>query len=766
MSPLRVLVTRLTIFVRAHLAILALALLLAGALSHALPPDSAHARLPDPVHPSPLGSVHAQAPVTVTTTADSGPGSLRQAILDANALPGANVITFNIPGAGPHTIQPTSALPIITDAATIDGCSQPGADCSQWPPTLLIELDGTNAGTRVNGLQIEASNSVVRGLVVNRFDDTGIMITWVLTENVWIHTNFVGTNVAGTSKLSCGQRGIASDNDAKYTTIGTNGDGVNDEAERNLVVGDSGTLGISVHDSVSSQVMGNFVNTNKNGTTVLGGADGITLHSSLSSRIGTNGDGISDEIEGNVILKTSASQSPALDVWVSEDSVVAGNYIRGDASAGIAVLYSVRTIIGTDSDGVADSEEGNTIINCRYGIILTDDNPDGVIAGNVITGGSLDGVYIGPNSDNNIIGGSAPHAANTITGSGGYGIIIKESDGNQIIGNVIWDAGLDGIYVESGTNNRILGNSIHSNGELGIELRGYYGTATPASGWDSVMPDTGDTVTFNDSSDVDSGANGLQNFPVINYVTSTFVSGTLSSTPSTTFTLEFFSNTVCDPSNFGEGETVQPTIAPAQVTTDPTGSAAFTFWFAHYLTAGHVLTATATGPDGTSEFSRCVTIQVATNQPPVNTVPGPQQTYARYALIFSSETGNAIQVSDLDAGLNPLRVRLTVMYGTLTLSGTAGLSFTVGDGADDVSMTFTGPLSAINAALDGLRFVPEDDYTGAALLTIVTDDQGYTGTGGPLDDTDQVAITIEPWPVPPGGCYPFGEDGQVICTNN
>ena len=57
---------------------------------------------------------------TVTHTDDSGPGSLRQAILDANATAGADTIEFNIPGAGVHTITPTTALPGITDAVTID----------------------------------------------------------------------------------------------------------------------------------------------------------------------------------------------------------------------------------------------------------------------------------------------------------------------------------------------------------------------------------------------------------------------------------------------------------------------------------------------------------------------------------------------------------------------------------------------------------------------------------------------------------------------
>ncbi|TMB81501.1 MAG: hypothetical protein E6J39_10770, partial [Chloroflexi bacterium] len=76
---------------------------------------------------------------TVTTTADSGSGSLRQAILDANASLGTDTIAFNIPGPGAHTIQPITSLPTVMEPVVIDGTTQPGASCLS---TLLIELDG------------------------------------------------------------------------------------------------------------------------------------------------------------------------------------------------------------------------------------------------------------------------------------------------------------------------------------------------------------------------------------------------------------------------------------------------------------------------------------------------------------------------------------------------------------------------------------------------------------------------------------------------
>src|ERR1051326_4108678 len=74
---------------------------------------------------------------TVTNTNDSGNGSLRQAITDANNHAGADVIDFNISGAGVHTITPASQPPFITDKVTIDGTTQPG-----YADKPLIEISG------------------------------------------------------------------------------------------------------------------------------------------------------------------------------------------------------------------------------------------------------------------------------------------------------------------------------------------------------------------------------------------------------------------------------------------------------------------------------------------------------------------------------------------------------------------------------------------------------------------------------------------------
>src|SRR5439155_25613488 len=110
-------------------------------------------------------------------------------------------------------------------------------------------------------------------------------------------------------------------------------------------------------------------------------------------------------------------------------------------------------------------------------------------------------------------------------------------------------------------------------------------------------------------------------------------------------------------------------------------------------------------------------------------------------LVFSSTDGNAIWISDADADPLPVRVTLTATNGVLSLSGTTGLAFMVGDGSGDATMTFTGILSDINAALEGLRYSPNANYNGSATVRITTNDLGNTGSGGGLSDTKTVNVT-------------------------
>ncbi len=439
---------------------------------------------------------------TVINTDDAGRGSLRKAITKANAnvSPIPDTIRFCIPGPGPHTISPLSALPTITDPVIIDGLTQPGASCSSWPPTLKIELDGTSAGSFADGLTITADNSTVRGLAINRFlSGDGIQISGNGSNHV--ECNLIGTDVTGTLDLGNGSDGVRLAFGTPTNTIGGAASG-----KRNLISG-NGQNGVGI-EGTGNIVQGNYLGTDVTGAIAIGNSADVQI-SSHNNLIGGAGPG-----ESNVISSIIISGN--------------GNLIQGN-------------FIGTQADGV--SPLGN--------------------------GGGL--AYFEPAS-NNTVGGSAAGAGNVIAYNRGGGVGFSTPP-----------------FAMNGTGNAFQRNAFFSNGGLGIDL-GPFG------------------VTANDLGDGDTGANNLQNFPVLTSanVTATqiTVNGSLNSTANTSFTVEFFSNTACDPSNFGEGETF---IGSATVMTDGTGNVSFSETFNVVVASGAFITSTATDPNGnTSEFSQCV----------------------------------------------------------------------------------------------------------------------------------------------------------------
>lgn len=164
---------------------------------------------------------------------------------------------------------------------------------------------------------------------------------------------------------------------------------------------------------------------------------------------------------------------------------------------------------------------------------------------------------------------------------------------------------------------------------------------------------------------------------------------------------------------------------------------------------------------------------IGSNQPPVNFVPSTQATRVNTPLLFSPSTGNGITVTDPDAGNNPILISLIATNGTITLNGTNGLSFRQdeGDGVSDRSMSFNGSLANVNAALNGLRFDPDPNFSGIATLSIATNDLGNTGTGGPLVDTDIITINVDNlitgpgFPTNPSNPLPPGIDISIPSFN-
>jgi 5-hydroxyisourate hydrolase-like protein (transthyretin family) len=178
----------------------------------------------------------------------------------------------------------------------------------------------------------------------------------------------------------------------------------------------------------------------------------------------------------------------------------------------------------------------------------------------------------------------------------------------------------------SATGNTISANSVFDNSGLGIDLGN-------------------DGVTPNDADDSDTGPNNLQNFPSIDTAesdgSSTTVSGSLTSSSNTDFTLEFFANAVCDPTGFGEGEEF---LGSTDVTTGDEGSASFAESFSVPVAAAGFVTATATnrGSGDTSEFSACAEVSPAEPIPTPTEAPEPEAT----EVSFTENSATSAQYTD------------------------------------------------------------------------------------------------------------------------
>ena len=416
----------------------------------------------------------------VDSTADFGHGTLRQAILDANAAQGPDAIQFAIPGSGVQRIAPLTPLPDITDTLSIAGTSQPGSALNTLDvgdnAVLTVELDGSNAGLGAVGLRFVggSAGSSVSGLIINRFE-SGVEVN--RADNVFVVGNFIGT------------------------------------------------------DAVAAAALGNR-------------SFGVHVVSGSGTRIG--------------------GPIPQL-----------RNIISGNLAAGIQI-EAPATGIRIEGNLIGTNAAGNAALGNRNGITVLG------------TANVIDGTLEGPPSiiADVVVGGTFPGEGNLIAFNQEAGVAVGGD-----IRNVV-----------------VRGNSIHSNGGLGIDLSAMNQIITPGDSPFFLIGLTGqlasDGVTPNDDGDVDAGANTLQNFPVLNRAVSgpaTRLAGTLSSTPDTSFTLDFYASSGADPSGHGEG---QRYLGSAIVITDELGIAIFDATDLAASDLSEFFTATATGPSGTSEFSR------------------------------------------------------------------------------------------------------------------------------------------------------------------
>lgn len=350
----------------------------------------------------------------------TGVCTLSAAVQEANALAGADEIRFNLPGPAPFTIAPVFFTSTIIQTVTIDATTQSG-----FAGAPIVELSGASQVINPRGLEIGsnfngslASNSVVRGLVINRFANDAINLdpATPAINSVRIEGCYIGTNLAGTAALPNGngipQRGAITISGSSHTIGGTV------VAARNVISGNNGNglrLG-NIESTVSVTIEGNYIGTDKNGV-----AD-----------LGNTGDGIRAGFSGGSATIIGGSTANA------------GNIISGNGGSGINFGSSSGTfsglivegnLIGTDVTGNVD--RGNDGRGVRFdGYRNSRIGGTGNASRNVISGNGQDGIEVrfgsAVNVQGNFIGTKAD--GRTPLPNGRNAILLTTFTGNSLIG--------------------------------------------------------------------------------------------------------------------------------------------------------------------------------------------------------------------------------------------------------------------------------------------------------------------------------------------
>jgi uncharacterized protein (TIGR03437 family) len=341
------------------------------------------------------------ATFTVTNNNDSGAGSLRQAMLDANARIGLDMIAFNLP-AGARTITPATTLPPLTDAVVIDGTTQPG-----FTGAPLVEINGERA--EGSCLLLQGGDSTVRGLVINRCKRSAIESdskTGYRVEGCYIGTNLTGTQARGNYTGAIISSGAA---------VAVNGIiGGTTDAARNIISGNmqSGVSGGTV-------IQGNYIGVDVTGKKALSNPSGGV--SASNGLIGGTSAG-----SGNIISGNSSNPNTPGGIGAGDNVLVQGNLVGLDATGLTGIPGQGNGIITSGSNnligGTTPAARNIISANANYGVWIANSFPRGNrIQGNYI-GTDLSGTKAFGNSFYGIIvlagettiGGTAAGARNVI----------------------------------------------------------------------------------------------------------------------------------------------------------------------------------------------------------------------------------------------------------------------------------------------------------------------------------------------------------------
>ncbi|MFA6170719.1 MAG: DUF2341 domain-containing protein [Candidatus Margulisiibacteriota bacterium] len=419
---------------------------------------------------------------TVTTTADSGVGSLRQAILDANARAGRDMIVFNIPSGEATTeggvtffrIAPLTVLPTITgDGVYINGGSQTSYTGDTNASGPEIELRGQGTGG-INGLVLGSVGSTIEGLAINNFQ-YGVFLNVVAgMQNNKISGCYLGTTVTG-EVAKANSIGIYFGNGAKYNIIGGT-----TSAERNIISGNT-LYGVYINgaNTNSNEVTGNYIGLNAAGSAAIANANGVFINSGARYNV----------IAANII-SGNTSNGVSITIADTNSNKVKGNYIGLNAAGTAAIANgngvslgtgAQHNIIGTDGDGVADTDERNIISGNTTGVYFSGTNTNsnevkgnyiGLNAAGTAAVANSTGVLLIDAVQYNIIGTDGDGVAdaderNIISGNTNYGVYLNgtNTNSNEVKGNYIGlnpdgtaaVANNTGIYLYGGPQYNIIG---------------------------------------------------------------------------------------------------------------------------------------------------------------------------------------------------------------------------------------------------------------------------------------------------------------------
>jgi titin len=417
----------------------------------------------------------APAAFAVSNTNDSGPGSLRQALLDANASPGLDAINFSVPGAGAHTISPLSPLPFVTDPAILDGATQPG-----YAGVPLIQLLGAQAGANnVNGLVVTAGGTLVRGLAVGGFSGIGVLLA--ANGGDVVAGNYVGTGVVSPGAAS----------PANAFGVAVAGGGA-DQVVGNVISGNA-YYGVTLNNTSGDVVANNFIGLNAAGSAaVANGAAGVTLDGTAAGNVVSGnvvgGNGVfgvllyGPGVTGNVLAGNYVGLSPAGAALANGFAGVAlGAGASGNTVGGPTPAYR-NVISGNAVDGVYVSGAGtnNNVIESDY--VGTDP------AGNAAAPNGLAGVAIQNGAANNLVG------ADLISGNGRYGVLLSGPGtagnvvascliGSNAAGNAALGNRQDGVRIEAGASGDLVSGDLlaaNSDADVAITAGGAAGNVVQA----------------------------------------------------------------------------------------------------------------------------------------------------------------------------------------------------------------------------------------------------------------------------------------------